>query len=117
MQLVADESVERQIVELLLQEGHDVTYIAESAPTSSDDLVLAKANEANAVLMTSDKDFGELVFRQKLVHRGVVLSRLAGLSNETKARIVARVLQERSDELENAFGVISPGAVRIRPRR
>ena len=49
--------------------------------------------------MTADKDFGELVFRQGLVHSGVVLLRLAGLANATKAEIVAEVCRTRTAEL------------------
>lgn len=86
-------------------------------PGVSDDVVLAEANERNALLVTADKDFGELVFRQNLVNHGVVLLRLAGLSPETKAEIVAGVLRDRAAELPQVFSVISPGMVRIRRKR
>ena len=114
MNLLADESVDGRTVERLRQEGHDVAYIAELEPGISDDVVLDRANERNALLVTADKDFGELVFRQGLVNSGVVLLRLAGLSLETKAEIVADVLRAREAELLQAFSVISPGMVRIR---
>jgi len=114
MNLLADESVDRQIVERLRQEGHDVTYIAEMEPGVSDKTVLQRANEQEALLLTVDKDFGELTYRQKLIHYGVVLIRLAGLSNQTKAEVVARALRERGAEFVNAFSVISPGMIRIR---
>src|SRR4051812_43324437 len=105
MNLLADESVDRQTVERLRQEGNDVLYIAEMEPGISDDVVLARANERNALLVTADKDFGELVFRQNLVNHGVVLLRLAGLSSEIKAEIVADVLRDRAVELPQAFSV------------
>jgi predicted nuclease of predicted toxin-antitoxin system len=114
MNLLADESVNRRTVERLRREGHDVLYIAEMEPGIPDDAVLAKANERDALLLTADKDFGELAFRQKLIYSGVVLLRLAGLSPETKAGIVADVLREREAELRQAFSVVSPGMVRIR---
>ena len=66
--------------------------------------------------MTGDKDFGELVFRQRLVHSGVLLLHLAGLANATKAEIVAEVCRTRAAELIGSFTVISPGQVRIRRR-
>ncbi|MGH7407012.1 MAG: DUF5615 family PIN-like protein, partial [Candidatus Methylomirabilales bacterium] len=56
-------------------------------------------------MLTADKDFGELVFRQGRAHPGVVLLRLAGLSNVTKAEIVAEVCHERASELLQAFSV------------
>jgi predicted nuclease of predicted toxin-antitoxin system len=66
MNLLADEGVDRQIVERLRQEGYSVLYIAEMDPGISDDLVLDKANQVEALLLTADKDFGELVFRQQV---------------------------------------------------
>jgi predicted nuclease of predicted toxin-antitoxin system len=116
MKLVADESVDRQIVERLRDDGHDVIYVAELEPSISDEMVLGRANELMGFLLTQDKDFGELVFRQKLVHHGVVLLRLSGLSNQTKAELVADAFRERGADFTNAFSVISPSTIRIRPR-
>jgi len=73
MNLLADEGVDRQIVAQLRQIGHQVLYIAEMEPGISDDEVLERANENEALLITLDKDFGELVFRQKKVKAGVIL--------------------------------------------
>jgi len=112
--LVANEGVERQVVERLRQDGHDVVYVAELSPSITDEEVLRQANARSAVLLTADKDFGELVFRQGLVHSGVILLRLAGLANVTKAQIVAEVCRDRTAELIGAFSVVSPGQVRIR---
>jgi predicted nuclease of predicted toxin-antitoxin system len=114
MNLVADESVDRQIVERLRQEGHRVRYVAEMAPGIPDDAVLDSANRESAVLLTADKDFGELVFRQQRVTSGVVLFRLAGLSPERKAALVASAIRQRGRQLEGAFTVITPGMVRLR---
>ena len=62
MTFVADESVDRQIVEAVRGLGYDVLSIAESAAGVD---VLSRANDAQSVLLTADKDFGELVFRQR----------------------------------------------------
>lgn len=80
MNFLADEGVDRQIVERLRQIGHQVLYIAEMEPGISDDEVLERANDNEALLITLDKDFGELVFRQAKVNAGVILVRLGGLS-------------------------------------
>ncbi|MBX7232884.1 MAG: DUF5615 family PIN-like protein [Caldilineales bacterium] len=114
MNLLADESVDQQIVARLRQDGHAVLYVAELSPSVGDDVVLQQARASNSLLLTADKDFGELVFRQRLLHSGVILLRLAGLSSERKAVLVSMTLRERTDELVGAFSVISPGAVRIR---
>ena len=60
MRLVADEGVDLAIVSSLREEGHDVLYIIEFADGITDDIVLKYANEDDRILMTRDKDFGEL---------------------------------------------------------
>ena len=114
MNLLADESVDKSIVNELRQDGHEVLYIAEFAPSIDDEAVLHQANLNHALLLTEDKDFGELVFRQGLVHMGVVLIRLAGLSPQAKSTSVSEVFRNHEGELLGAFSVISPGRVRIR---
>lgn len=114
MNLVADEGVDWPVVQRLRADGHEVLYVAELSPSVPDDEVLEQANARRAVLLAADKDFGELVFRQRRVHAGVVLLRLAGLMNATKASLVAQVCRDRTAELVGAFSVIAPGQVRIR---
>ncbi len=60
----ADESLDRQIITRLRQDGHVVLDVTEMDPGISDDKVLSMANESKAILLTADRDFGDLVFRQ-----------------------------------------------------
>ena len=89
MKFVADEGVDSCIVERLRQDGHPVWYVAEMAPAISDEAVLDIANREAALLLTADKDFGEMVFRQRRFSGGIILIRLAGLSTARKAELVA----------------------------
>jgi predicted nuclease of predicted toxin-antitoxin system len=114
MNFVADESVDRQIVERLRDDGRFVWYVAEMTPSISDDEVLKIANNESAPLITSDKDFSELVFRQHLVSYGVILVRLHGLSTELKANIVSSTIINHENEILGNFTVISPSRIRIR---
>jgi len=114
MNFLVDEGVDRQIVDKLRQDGHSVLYIAEMAPGIEDDEVLEMANEQGALLLTSDKDFGELVYRQGRLTSGVILIRLAGLSPIRKAEIVGSAIGQHSEELLSAFAVVTPATVRIR---
>jgi predicted nuclease of predicted toxin-antitoxin system len=117
MNLLADESVERQIVEGLRRDGLDVLYVAEMEPGIADELVLKRANEAAALLLTVDKDFGELTFKEgRLSSGGVVLIRLAGLSAELKVKVVSDAFRKHGAEFSSRFSVISPGRVRISRR-
>lgn len=114
MKLLADESIDRQIVARLRHDGHEVLSIAESEPGITDALVLERANERMALLLTADKDFGELIFHEaRLSSGGVVLIRLAGSAAEAKAEIVSAAFRERGAEFPHCFSVISPGRVRV----
>ena len=62
LNFLVDEGVDRQIVHRLRSEGHAVIYVAELEPGISDDAVLDIANRESAVLVTSDKDFGEIIW-------------------------------------------------------
>src|SRR5438067_7822435 len=77
MRILANENVNELIVEAPRAAGHDVLWVAEVAPRSDDDAVLALAQASNRVLLTSDKDFGELAFRAGLpASSGIVLLRI-----------------------------------------
>jgi len=114
MNWVADESVDRPIVERLREDGHEVWYVAEAQPGMPDEEVLCRANEQGAPLLTADKDFGELVFRRRLISKGVLLLRLAGLSRDTKAEIVSTIVRRHGSGLLACFTVVAPGLLRIR---
>ena len=114
MKFLADESVDRQIVDALREDDHAVLYVTEMDPGISDDEVLDKAEKGSAILITADKDFGELVFRQQRITKGVVLVRLAGLLPSKKAEIASTMIKKHLDAIQNAFSVISPNTIRIR---
>ncbi len=114
MNLLADEGLERAIVERLRCDGHSVGWVAELAPSVPDEEVLRRATADEAALVTEDKDFGELVYRRRLGHAGVILVRLEGLPNAMKAEIVSEALRAFGKEMAGAFSVVSPDSVRIR---
>jgi predicted nuclease of predicted toxin-antitoxin system len=114
VKFLADECVDRQIVDRLRREGHEVLYVAEMAPGISDNEVLSLTNQEKSILLTADKDFGELIFRQGKIATGVTLVRLAGLSPGIKAEVVAAAIKDHARELLQAFTVITPVTVRIR---
>ena len=114
MTFLADEGVDRQIVQHLRLDGYEVAYVAEMSPGITDEAVLMESRTAASVLITADKDFGELVFRQRQTSTGVLLIRLWGLRPPMKAAVVSRAVQEHGRELAGAFAVLSPGNIRIR---
>ncbi|UBF26673.1 DUF5615 family PIN-like protein [Kovacikia minuta CCNUW1] len=114
MNFLADENLDAPIIERLRQDGHTVLSVAEMEAGIDDETVLELANQEMAVLLTSDKDFGELVFRLQRLTTGVILVRLAGVSLAEKAEIVSQVILQHAEELAGAFTVITSKRVRIR---
>lgn len=115
MTILADESVAGPIIERLRNEGHDVVSIRETMSGAPDTQVLAEAQATRRILLTEDKDFGEMVYRQGAAHHGVVLVRLGDMLRGVRASLVAEAFRKHAAELAGAFTVISRAGVRIRP--
>jgi predicted nuclease of predicted toxin-antitoxin system len=77
--------------------------------------VLEAANAEGCIPITEDHDFGELVIRQRLKVRGMILLELDGLSNVMEADVVSRVVSTHVDKFLGNLLVIEPGRIRIRP--
>lgn len=114
MKLVADENIDSPIIVELRKAGYSVLSIAGMFPQAADDQVLRLANHEKAILLTADKDFGELIFRLKQTAYGVILVRLAGLAPEDKSKRILSCLKEYQEELAANFTVISRRSIRIR---
>ncbi|MFH1760713.1 MAG: DUF5615 family PIN-like protein [bacterium] len=114
MKILADENVDQPIIDSLIINGFTVLYVKEMAPGISDDAVIHIANSESALVLTADKDFGELVFRQKRTVHGVILFRLAGLSPKQKAEKICWAINNYSDKLTRNFTVITHKTIRIR---
>ena len=117
MKFIADEGVDAPIVSALRKRGYDVLYILEFSPGAADDVILKESNTQSRILLTQDKDFGELVFRLKQIHSGVFLIRLHGIPPFEKATIVTAALEKHLNELYKSFTVIQKNAVRIKQKQ
>jgi predicted nuclease of predicted toxin-antitoxin system len=110
-----DECVARSIIERLRADGFDVVAVIDVSPSEEDDQVLARAYEDGRVLITADKDFGDLVIRLGQATRGVINVALGDLAAATRAEIVAARLQELGDRVVGSLVTIEPSRVRLRP--
>jgi len=115
MRLCANENISEDCVVKLRRDGHDVLWIRDSAPGSPDKDVLARAQREHRLLITFDKDFGQLVFRQGAqASHGVVLFRISQVSSAVTAERVSIALASR-DDWEGQFSVVDDFGIRMRP--
>lgn len=114
MRILADESLDGPIVAWLRSLGNEVVWAAERTPGAADESLLREACESDYVIITADRDFGELVFRHRLRPPGIVLLRIRARS----AAELLRVFQENwttvGARARGSFVVVGRGRIRIR---
>jgi predicted nuclease of predicted toxin-antitoxin system len=115
MRLLANENFPGDAVAALRAKGHDIAWVRADAPGSSDAEVLAQAQAEERILLTFDKDFGELAFRVGLpAASGVILFRIPTPSPEFVARAAVAALESRSDWAGH-FAVVEEDRIRMTP--
>jgi predicted nuclease of predicted toxin-antitoxin system len=115
MKFLADESFPGAALRALRRRGDDVAWMSEGDAGATDEAVLARSIREQRILLTLDKDFGELVFQQGLpAECGVILFRVDAESPSEFSDIVLAALQAR-DDWSGFFTVVSRDRVRMRP--
>ncbi len=114
---VVDESTGRAVTEFLRASGCDVVDVSETMPAADDADILSIAAIEDRVVVTNDKDFGELVFRSGRIHAGVLLFRLEDESAANRVRMAATILDRYGDQLAGSFTVVTEKTIRIRPMK
>lgn len=114
MKILADESVDFGIVKNLRNNGLNVISVLEDNPGITDASVLEKAVKNDLLLLTEDKDFGELTYRLRLPHAGILLIRLTDVPRQKRIEMVFEILQKHAEKLSNNFSVLTSKNLRIR---
>ncbi len=114
MRWLADECVAAPLVARLRETGHDVLYIAEVAAGMSDADIIARARNEKRLLLTDDKDFGDLVFRWGQAVPGLVLLRVDPEIPALKGKRLAAAIKRYGDTLFDRYTVIEEGRFRSR---
>jgi predicted nuclease of predicted toxin-antitoxin system len=114
MNFLLDQSTDARLVSWLIQRGHNALRIGRDYPHGlPDEEVLAIAHREDRILITDDRDFGELVFRCHQPHTGVIYLRLASYSLALTTARLEDVLTNHAHQLDR-FLVVTPGDVRER---
>ena len=114
MRFLADESCDFAIVRVLRADGFDVLAISELSPRALDETVIDLAVRDDRVLLTEDKDFGQLVYASVRPSAGVILLRFPGNARKQLPGAVLDFIRKRQDRLAGCFAVVQPGRIRVR---
>ncbi len=108
---LVDESTGKRLALILISEGYDVLFVGDWKRGATDEEVLSKAYSEDRIIITDDKDFGELIFRLSRKSRGVILIRMASISPATRSKMLIKILE--TIEVIDKFIVIRDGAVKV----
>jgi len=115
MRVLANENLPGEVVEALREKGHDIVWVRTEGPGSKDKSILQRAQIEKRIVITFDKDFGELAFHSRLpASCGIVLFRISAPSPASVKQKVVETLESRSD-WEGNFAVVEDRQIRIRP--
>lgn len=114
MRFLADECLHIEIVAALRQAGHEVATVAPADAGASDEAVLERALRERAILLTADKDFGDVAVGRAAGSSGVVLFRRSVADPSGAAAQLLALIQEHGDSLYRLHTVIMPGRARVR---
>ncbi len=112
MKFLVDECISRSVVNFL-KTKFDTKYVQDISSSISDDEVLELALAENRIIVTRDKDFGDIVFRDKKQHLGIILLRLEIKHPQNQARVVAKIIDEYLDQISCNFIVATDASIKV----
>jgi len=113
VKFIVDENLGPRVAKWLKEHQHDVVSIYEEFRGWNDDDILRKSTEENRVLITNDKDFGEMIFREGKLHRGVIFLWLEDERSVNVIKVLDQLLGMYADRIEGNFVVANEFSVRI----
>ncbi len=116
MRLLANENFPLGSVQLLRAAGHDITAIIEDTPGATDTEILAQAVREARVVLTFDRDYGELIYRRRLPSpSGIIYLRFDPITPQEPGEHLLALLLAAEITLEGKFTVVERARLRQRP--
>jgi predicted nuclease of predicted toxin-antitoxin system len=115
IRFLADVNIERIVVDHLSNQGYDVKWIPDYECDMLDCDLFNLASREKRILLTNDKDFGELAFLQKKARTGIILMRIKGQNPLKKIEMLDKLLLTYSDKLKGHLTVVRRAKIRIIP--
>lgn len=113
IRFIADVNIEKVLIDYLIDNGYNIKWIPDYNRKMLDDELLELANREKRILITNDKDFGEITFLQRKLSIGIILIRVKGQKAEDKVKLFKKLLHNYSDKLLNHFTVITKEKIRF----
>ena len=114
LSFLVDVGVGKGIEKYLREEGYDTKAVRDIDPRMEDKEIIRQAVLENRMVITMDKDFGELVYHSSMKHSGILLLRLEDSIGSVKLQIVKHIMKHYSDRIKNCFCVFQNDKFRIR---
>ena len=114
MKFLVDVGVGKKVEIWLKENGFDVLSVRDIDSCAKDSQILRWAVDQQRMIISMDKDFGELVYNSGKHHAGVLILRLEDADGDTKAEVIKKILAEYYDKIESHFCVFQDGRLRIR---
>ena len=115
IKFLANVNVEKPLVDFLDEKGFDIKWITNIDKRMPDARVCEIANKEQRVIITNDKDFGEIVFLQKKITYGVILLRIKGQNSSEKIILIEKLLDKYPDKIAYHFVIVTKEKFRFIP--
>ena len=116
LKFLLDVGVGKIVHNLLNDAGYDAIAIVDYDPKMKDSDILSLAVQEQRMVITMDKDFGDLVYHSGQHHYGVLLLRLEDATGQEKYAVVKTILENHAHDLGANFCVYMNGKLRIKSR-
>jgi predicted nuclease of predicted toxin-antitoxin system len=117
LRFLIDVGVGTGIEKYLREEGYDTKTVRDIDPRMEDEEIIRTAVSEDRMVVTMDKDFGELVYHFSMKHCGVLLLRLEDATGTEKLQVVRHIVENYFSQIRNGFCVFQNGRLRIRKRK